>query len=181
MAKPVRRIVTGHDARGKAIVISDGPSPHARTRPETGITSTNLWITDETPANVSGSADRAERSIGIPPPANGSIFRVVEFPPLGHGIRLSNEEILRSMGLPTTNAGSRSPFMHRTKSVDYAICLEGEIHMVLDDSEIVMRAGDTLVQQGTNHAWENRGSVTARIAFILIDALRPPQWHGADH
>ena len=181
MAQPIRRIVTGHDASGKAIVVIDGPSPYARSRPETGITSTLLWVTDETPANMGASADRADRTIGIPPPANGSVFRVVEFPPLGDGKKLSNAEVLKAMGLPATNAGSRSPFMHRTKSIDYAICLSGEIHMVLDDTEIVMRAGDTLVQQGTNHAWENRGKEACRIAFILIDAHRPPQWQGADH
>jgi len=72
--------------------------------------------------------------------------------------------------------GARHPFMHRTRSIDYAIVLAGEIDMLLDDSEVHMKAGDILVQQGTNHAWVNNGNETCRIAFILIDAQEPPAW-----
>ena len=77
---------------------------------------------------------------------------------------------------PASGAGTRHPFTHRTRSVDYAIVLEGEIDMLLDDSEVHLRAGDILVQQGTNHAWVNNSKSVCRIAFVLIDAAEPPAW-----
>lgn len=181
MPIPVRRIVTGHDAAGTAVVISDGPAPNVRVRDSSGIASTLLWATDESPADIAGSADRAARTIGVAPPQNGSVFRIVEFPPLGQGGRVEHAAVLKEMGLSTHPGNARSPFMHRTRSVDYAIVMTGEIDMLLDDSQLHLQAGDTLIQQGTNHAWENHGTQPCRIAFVLIDAEAPPQWQGADH
>ena len=143
----IRRIVTGHDGAGKAVILHDGAAPNVKIRPASGLVSTLLWVTDEAPAAISGTADRAAREIGIPPPRNGSIFRVVDFPPGAKGE------------------------MHRTRSVDYAVVLEGEIDLLLADSEVRLRAGDVLVQQGTNHGWINRGTKNSRVAFVLIDAV----------
>lgn len=181
MPTPVRRIVTGHDAAGTAIVISDGPAPNVRVREASGIASTLLWATDESPADISGDADRAARTIGVAPPHEGSVFRIVDFPPLGKGGRVEHGAVLKEMGLSAQPGTARSPFMHRTRSVDYAIVMTGEIDMLLDDSQVHLQAGDVLIQQGTNHAWENHGTQVCRIAFVLIDAKAPPQWHGADH
>ena len=168
--KAVRRVVTGH-RDGKAVVIFDGAAPNQKLREASGLVSTLVWATDETPADISRIADRAARDIGVPPPAHGSIFRVVDFPP-EQGPR-SREAILREMGVG--EAGSaRHHGMHRTRSVDYAVVIEGEIDMLLDDSEVHLRAGDVLVQQGTNHAWVNRGNAPCRIAFVLIDAREIP-------
>lgn len=127
----------------------DGPAPNVRQRPS-GLVSTLLWATDESPADVSGHADRAAREIGIAPPDNGSIFRVVDFPPV--------------------SSATPDPMMHRTRSIDYGVVLEGEINMILDGGEVHLRAGDMLVQRATVHGWINRGSTTCRIAFVLIDA-----------
>jgi quercetin dioxygenase-like cupin family protein len=140
-----RRVVTGHDARGRAVILHDGVAPNVKRRPS-GLVSTLLWTTDESPADVGRKDDRAAREIGIPPPERGSIFRVVDFPPGAKGE------------------------MHRTRSIDYAVVIEGEIDMILPDGEVHLRAGDVLVQQATDHAWENRGRANCRIAFILIDA-----------
>jgi mannose-6-phosphate isomerase-like protein (cupin superfamily) len=164
--KPVRRIVSGH-RDGKAIVLFDGVAPNQKLRPASGLVSTLLWVTDETPADISGSTDRSVREIGVPPPANGTIFRMVDFPPES-GAR-SREAILKEMGV-SDHGGGRHAAMHRTRSVDYAIVLEGEIDMLLDVSEVHLEAGDVLVQQGTNHAWVNRGTRPCRMAFVLIDA-----------
>src|SRR5581483_4945464 len=136
-------------------------------RQASGVVSTLVWVTDETPADISGSADRAAREIGVPPPPNGSILRVVDFPPES-GAR-SREAILAEMGV-SDHGAARHPGMHRTRSVDYAVVLEGEIDMLLDDTEVHLEAGDVLVQQGTRHAWVNRGTIACRIAFVLIDA-----------
>ncbi len=168
--KPVRRVITGHRA-GKGAVLFDGPAPNARLRAASGLVSTLVWVTDETPADIRGTGDRAAREIGVPPPAAGSIFRVVDFPP-EQGER-SREAILREMGVAPGGA-ARHHAMHRTRSIDYAIVLEGEIDMLLEDSEVHLRAGDVLVQQGTDHAWVNRGTSPCRIAFVLIDAAEPP-------
>jgi mannose-6-phosphate isomerase-like protein (cupin superfamily) len=164
--KPVRRVVTGH-RDGKAGVLFDSAAPNQKLRQASGLVSTLVWVTDETPADISGTVDRAQREIGVPPPPRGTIFRVVDFPPEG-GAR-SREAVLKEMGV-ADHGGARHPGMHRTKSVDYAVVLEGEIDMLLDDSEVHLEAGDVLVQQGTNHAWVNRGSAPCRIAFVLIDA-----------
>jgi hypothetical protein len=161
-----RRVVTGH-AGGKSVVLYDGPAPNRKLRQATGLASTLLWVTDETPADISGSTDRAAREVGVPPPPNGSIFRLVEFPP-GRK-EMSRDAVLEEMGIGAQGE-AKHPGMHRTRSIDYAVVLEGEIDMLLDDSEVHLAAGDVLVQQGTNHAWVNRGSRPCRMVFVLIDA-----------
>ena len=179
MPKPVRRVVTGHDASGKAVVLTDGAAPNQKLR-NAGIVTTLMWVTDETPADISGSKDRADREMGVPPPSGGSVLRVVDFPPVtaDAAAKLDQAAIHREMGLAghATGAGARHPFTHRTRSIDYAIVLEGEIDMLLDDSEVHLKAGDVLVQQGTNHAWVNNSGANCRIAFVLIDAIEPAAW-----
>lgn len=177
MGHQIRRIVTGHDDSGKAIVEIDGIAPNMKVRPGAGFVSSLLWVTDETPARMDLRQDRADRSIGVPPPANGSILRVVDFPPVTREAEaIDQKELLKSMGAghhSTDGEQARHAYMHRTKSVDYAIVLDGEIVMLLDDSEVHMKAGDFLVQQGTNHAWVNRSDRMCRIAFVLIDGVDP--------
>lgn len=152
----------------------DGAAPNARLRKATGLTSTLLWVTDESPADNSGSADSAEREIGVAPPPRGSIFRVVDFPPAADIGIVDNAAMLREMGIAEGQGGARHATMHRTRSIDYAVVISGEIDMLLDDSEVHLEAGDVLVQRGTNHAWVNRGKESCRIAFVLIDAEELP-------
>ena len=178
MASSVRRVVTGHDKNGTALVVMDG-KVETKVR-SAGVGSAVLWITDETPADISGDKDRAQREIGVPPPMNGSILRIIDFPPVTGDIKVDNKAFTAEMGIGEQKRGGgkhiNHPFMHRTKSIDYAIVLEGEIDMLLDDTEVHMKAGDIMVQQGTNHAWVNNGTKPCRIAFILIDAKEPPAW-----
>ena len=179
----IRRIVTGHDDSGKAIIESDGICPHVKVREGAGFVSSLLWVTDETPARVDLRQDRAARTIGVPPPANGSILRVVDFPPVTKEAEaIDQETLLKEMGAGHHAHGgpqAQHAFMHRTKSVDYAIVLSGEIVMLLDDSEVTLKAGDILIQQATNHAWVNRSKANCRIAFVLIDAHEPLAADGA--
>jgi quercetin dioxygenase-like cupin family protein len=171
MTTPIRRVITGHDDNGTAIVTTDSDAPNARVRSASGLTSTLIWVEDHTPADNSGDADKADRESGVAPPDGGSVFRVVEFPPEQAGESFSNEAMKKEMGLAADDGAIvRHPGMHRTRSVDYAIVISGEIDMLLDDSEVHLKAGDTLVQRGTNHAWANRGTEPCRIAFVLIDA-----------
>jgi mannose-6-phosphate isomerase-like protein (cupin superfamily) len=175
MASPIRRVVTGKDSTGKTIAIFDGPATSVHRRAELGITNTLFWTTDSIPANLSDEEDAATRKVGIAPPPGGTIFRVVEFAPqreitADYETRL---QIIRGLGLAPEGPSRerpRDPGMHRTKTIDYAVVLSGEIDMLLDDSEIHLKAGDVLVQRGTNHAWVNRGDAPCQVAFILVDA-----------
>jgi naringenin degradation protein FdeH len=173
--RSTRRIVTGHDSRGKAVVLFDDVAT-AKQRGANGVTL--FWVTSEFPVDAAGSSDRAQTPIGVPPPKNGTVFRVVDFAPASpHAAPVDHNEILRAMGIdPATQGYPRHANTHRTKTIDYAIVLDGEIDMLLDDSEIHVKAGDVLVQQATNHAWVNNGTRPCRIAFILIDAKTPEAW-----
>lgn len=176
--RPVRRIVTGHDSSGKAVILSDGPTPHVSQRGEGNVISL-MWITNETPADVSRTDDRANQKTGVPPPRNGTILRVVDFAPQsGREVKgVDHHEILKQMGIdPATQGYQRHTFTHRTRSIDYAIVLDGEIDMLLDDSEVHLKAGDIMVQQATNHAWVNTSGRPCRICFVLIDSEVPPAW-----
>ena len=169
----IRRVVTTLDDSGKAVVLFDSDNPHSVRREGRPNTSSLLWVTDGAPAQIGGTVDRAARSIGTSPPPSGSVFRIVDYPPVtpeqekmdatARMQELAHEPAIR--GLPP-----RHPFMHRTRTIDYAIVLSGEIDMLLDDTEVHLKAGDVLVQQGTNHAWVNRGTHVCRIAFVLVDA-----------
>jgi len=172
---PIRRVVTGKDAAGKAIAILDAPATSVHHRAELGLANTLLWVTDSTPADLSSQGDAANRKIGIPPPPGGTIFRIVEFAPQKE-ITADFEtrlKMIQGIGLAPEGPARdhpRDPGMHRTRTIDYAVVVSGEIDMLLDDSEVHLRAGDVVVQRGTNHAWVNRGSAPCRVAFILIDA-----------
>lgn len=168
---PLRRVVTSHDPSGKAIVTMDGATPNQKVRSASGLVSTLVWTTAESPADIVGHADRGEVQIGVAPPERGSVFRIVDFPPTDAS-GISQAAVLKEMGLAGDH-GARHPMMHRTRSIDYVIVMSGAIDMLLDDSEVHLQTGDVMVQQGTNHAWVNRGSETCRIAFVLIDAVAP--------
>jgi mannose-6-phosphate isomerase-like protein (cupin superfamily) len=177
VARPVRRVVTGHRPDGRSTVLTDGPAPNVKQR-EAGNASTLVWVTDECPADLSGAADRAAREIGVPPPPRGTIFRVAEFPPRTGGEVRDHETVLRDFGIGADVARGHPPrhaAIHRTRTIDYVIVLEGEIDLLLDDGEVRLRAGDVVVQRGTNHAWINRGDATCRLGMVFIDAEEPPE------
>jgi mannose-6-phosphate isomerase-like protein (cupin superfamily) len=175
MSAPTRRVVTGKDGTGKAIVVSDGTASRVHTRKDLGIANTVLWVTDATPAPLGeqGNADKLE--VGVVPLPGGTIFRIIEFAPqkdvpADYETKL---QALRRIGLApegTSREKPRDPGMHRTRTIDYIVILSGEIDMLLDDSEVHLTAGDVVIQVGTNHAWVNRGKETCRAAVVLVDA-----------
>ena len=183
MAKPVRRVVTGHDANGKAVVISDASAPFVHVNavdPEWY--STDIWRTGETPAHIVRAA--AEPTLGPRrqlPTKRGTVLRINHFPPEEEAVRQMDAEASRAafaaLGnekAATFGKGGRHPLMHRTETIDYAIILSGEITMLLDEGEVLLKAGDVLVQCGTNHAWSNRSNAPCIVAFVLIDAAFAP-------
>jgi hypothetical protein len=175
LATPVRRVVTGKDPTGKAIAVIDGPATSVHHRPALGLTNTVLWVTDSFPVDLSGEEDTANRKVGIPPPPNGTIFRVVEFAPMKEVTADFEARLKAIQGVGLAPEGPshdhpRDPGMHRTRTIDYAVVLSGEIDMLLDDSDVHLKAGDVVVQRGTNHAWVNRSDAPCQVAFIIIDA-----------
>jgi hypothetical protein len=175
MLRKIRRIVTGHNAQGRSVIVSDAPSPHVLALlddPPFGLT--DLWVTYGSPADNSGSADAAARpNITLEPPRGGSIFRVVEFPPDQATVgKLDRKKLFEAMhaGGAMDREGARHPGMHTTATVDYAIVLAGEIYAIMDEGETLMRAGDCLIQRGTNHAWSNRSNAPCLVVFVLVSA-----------
>lgn len=174
MLQKIRRLVTGHNAEGKSIIVSDAPSPHTLVLsdiPACGMT--NLWITDGQPALDTTGDDNADRRVTLTPPEQGSIFRIVEFPPdKTIAGKIDRKMVFAAMGADAAmdTTGARHPLMHKTKTVDYALVVSGEIYAVMDEGEALMKAGDCLVQRGTNHAWSNRSDKPCLVAFVLLDA-----------
>lgn len=173
-----KRIVTGHDAQGKAIIISEAPPVRSQlVGGPGGPTFIEVWQTLGTPAPIHPQPQELEQSgLTLAPPPNGTRGRVIEFPPEGDAIRkLTGSEALekfQAMGggeASTSGQGAPHPLMHRTQTVDYGIVLEGEITLIVDHGESTIRAGDMVIQNGTNHAWANRSGKICRMVFILID------------
>jgi len=173
----VRRIVTGHDESGKAIIVSDADATNVvRPLNRPGVAIHNLWLIDSSPPKVFGPEETTDQTIGLLPPWGGSVFRIIDFPPEKDWIddvdRDTAQAAWASMdaGHVGDSAATPShPLMHRTETIDYAVCLEGEMHLVLDDSEVLVKAGDAVVQRGTNHAWSNRSNSVCRMMFVLVD------------
>jgi mannose-6-phosphate isomerase-like protein (cupin superfamily) len=174
-ASDIRRVVTGLDANNKAVVQFDERIPLAPG--PFGISGLNLWITDSYPPALSFKDDPAKKPIGISPPDNGTKFRVVEFGPLDAATEAKVEPnfLMKAVGdhAPARGVPVTHPFMHRTRTLDYAVILSGEIDMKLDDATVHLKPGDVVVQQATNHAWVNHGTEPCRILFVLMDSKQP--------
>ena len=140
----IRRVVTGHDNDGKAVVLIDELCTNVISRRERHH-SCVVWSTESFPVNNSGSEDESARPVGAPG-AEGTVFRIIEY---GPGV---------------------APRNHRTSTIDYAVVISGEIDMELDGSTVHLKAGDVIVQRGTIHNWVNHGTAPCVIAFALIAA-----------
>ncbi len=184
MSNAVRRVVTGHDKNGKAIVVSDAPAPFVHTtelRP--GYSATDIRRTGDTPAPIVFAAEAPTRGPRRQLPAkHGTVVRISEIPPDGERMggmdAAASKKIFEFLGNTAASTFASSgvhPLMHRTETIDYAIVIEGELTLILDDTEVLLKAGDVTVQCGTNHAWSNRSGKPCRIAFILIDGAFEPE------
>jgi mannose-6-phosphate isomerase-like protein (cupin superfamily) len=174
MLKQVRRVVTGHNAAGKSIFLIDAPTSHAFQRTKGSAIVHELWKTASTPADNRGNTDAITRGHRLPPPKNGSVFRVIEYPPDSERLAaLAREQAVpddSGRAEATDRNNPRHAGFHKTATIDYAIVLSGEIYAMMDEGEVLLKPGDVLVQRGTNHAWSNRTSDPAVVAFVLIDA-----------
>jgi quercetin dioxygenase-like cupin family protein len=176
MLRPIRRVITGHDENGKAVVIQDGPAPNVVVSDHRPGGRTNIWRTTGAPARYDGNADEAAAGISftLEPLPGGTNFRISEYPPEPPDATaaIDGKQAFAQVGAAHRLVdGARHPLMHATETVDYAIVLEGRIDMLLDDQDVPLQAGDVIIQRGTNHCWVNRYDEPCRMAFILIDAV----------
>jgi uncharacterized cupin superfamily protein len=177
-AKPVRRIVTIDDERGKSVAISDGPVLDVISDPaRPGFASTRIWVTDASPARIAHAPEALALPQRIEPPPRGSVCRIVTFPPdaafrgkAGAGEVAAFFAAMGSPGASTFSATAPHPYMQKTRTLDFCLVLDGEIILVLDTEEVQLAAGDTVVQRGTNHAWSNRSDRPCTIAISSHDA-----------
>jgi hypothetical protein len=171
---PIRRVLTGDDAQGLSSIVEDGPSPAVRlVRERPGYRVTNIWRTAAAPAPVDAPDSIAEHK-GVSPPPGGTVLRIIDIPPEPADPAELKRQMDATFGTMYRDAqhapkDGQHPGMHRTSTVDYALMLQGELVAIMDKDETVLRAGDVLIQRGTNHAWANRSGKPARIAFVLVD------------
>lgn len=175
--KPVRRIVVV-DEKDKSRALMHGPAPDVRADPaRPGFAATRIWLTDQTPARIGEVRDPTSGKHTLEPPPGGSVCRVVTFPPdAGWKGKVGAKEVqgyfaaMGSPGASTYSPAAPHPYMQKTRSLDFCLVLEGEITLVLDTEEVQLKAGDTVVQRATNHAWSNRSGKPCVIAFSSHDA-----------
>jgi hypothetical protein len=172
------RIVTGHDPDGQSVIVSVAPPTRVQiVGGPGGPTFVEVWHTRETPVAIDRqSGEPPESGLVLAPPHGGTRIRVIDFPPEGEEIRrLTVAEAAQKFGemggadAAQSKTNAPHPLMHRTQTVDYGIVLEGELTLIVDRGEATARAGDIIIQRGTNHAWANRSGKNCRVAFVLID------------
>jgi mannose-6-phosphate isomerase-like protein (cupin superfamily) len=177
MRQIYRRIVTGHHPDGRSMVMlkDDGPNT-TEIKGWPGLHVTELWTTEEMPIDNKRTDDRGARAMRHDPGPNGTIFRIVEIPPEG-GAAIDAKaafEHLGSTNKPKAEDSAKHQSMHKTNSVDYLVVLSGEMTMLMEDGEVLLKQGDCIVQRGTNHAWVNKSGKPCVLAAVLIDAVAAP-------
>jgi hypothetical protein len=179
---PITRIVTGHAADGRAVVAEAGPLPTVvELQAIPGTAFHEVWATTGSPAPVDNGPDPTLAPLSLPPPQNGTRIRFVDIPPDTEDFLRTGAarmgEAFREIGdhkASTVKAASPHPLMHRTESVDYGVVIDGEMTLLLDDSEVLLKPGSVVIQRGTNHAWANRSGKVCRMLFVLVAGRYDP-------
>jgi mannose-6-phosphate isomerase-like protein (cupin superfamily) len=172
--KEIHRVVTAIDKNNKSVALFDGKVPLKIGGAGEGVAS--LWVTEKAPADFSWADDRSAARKSFAPSNGGTFLLIVDFPPVGPEVdKLDVNTMMNVVGADAPKRGvpPSNPLMHRTRTVDYAIIMSGEIDMMLDTGTVHLKPGDVVVQQATNHAWLNHGKEPCRIAFVLMDSLEP--------
>ncbi len=178
--RPLRRVVTGHDEKGRSCVVYDSDAPNVYQRPGSGALFTEYWTIESVPAILSGHKDEgaADRKYSHSPPREGAHFRIVQSPPGGEKFKDPESEKkffdqMNTGGISELKLGGPASHFHRTPTVDYAFNLGCDRYLVLDDSETLMRRGDVVIQLGNYHAWVNRTDEPGCMAFDMIGGEFP--------
>jgi mannose-6-phosphate isomerase-like protein (cupin superfamily) len=155
----IHRVVTGHDSEGRSIVSSNGPLTNVFNLDIIpGLVLHEVWNTTQIPITIDNGVDPANGPLKLGPQKNGTKIRFADIPPETEEFRLMKPH----------------PYMHVSETIDYSIVIEGEITLILDDSEVDLQKGAVVIQRGTNHAWANRSSNVCRMLYILIDGQYDP-------
>jgi hypothetical protein len=173
MVQKIRRVVTGLNAAGQSIFIADGDAAAVKEMDSMpGLALTDFWETRTTPADNSGNTEVTDRPVVLEPPAGGTLFRMVEFPPdSAWKGKADSAEAFASIGAGhAKDAGNDDPMMHKTATIDYLIVVKGEIWAILDTGEVCLRPGDVMIQRGTNHSWSVRTDEPCLLAAVLVNA-----------
>lgn len=179
LIKPVRRIVTIDDTEGQSLAVADGPSPDVSRDPaRPGFSVTRIWVTDASPVSIGDYRDAVTQyPRSLEPPRHGSLCHILTLPPdasfIGKIGRSDVAAFFHATGSPNASTYAQSaphPYMQKTRTLDFCLILEGEVTLVLDTEEVHLKAGDTVIQRGTNHAWSNRSDRQCRIAISSHDA-----------
>jgi mannose-6-phosphate isomerase-like protein (cupin superfamily) len=170
--RAVRRVVTGHDSSGKAVVAADGPSEDVQILESARVAIADMWQLSSVPTHIDAWEKRDPGApMGIGPVAGGVNFRVLQFDPLPADAVIDAETVFADMGSADAHvAQARHPAMHRTDTVDFGIVISGSITLLLDEDDVTLSAGDIVIQRGTNHAWENRSGEPCSMAVMVVDA-----------
>ncbi len=169
----MRRIVTGHNEKGRSIVVSDGPPPKSIGEEVGGLF--ELWSTDAGDVDSSEKSDNADTEILLCPTKGGTKFRYFQINPLPEGVpldlmnQIAHENFSQVGAAHTRVDTAKHPAMHKTETIDYIILLKGEVTLILDEDEIDLKPFDVVVQRGTNHAWQCKGNEPALFIAVLID------------
>jgi hypothetical protein len=183
----VRRVVTGVDEHGRSYVVSDGEAPNVFRSPTVaGFGAAQVWTTTPGPVSNEGAHDPAAAGAEIPmsPALGGTVFRVADFPPDSAYDNGGKDQLFADIGGDqardgATQSADRHFWFHKTDSIDFAVVIEGEIWMLLDEGECLLKAGDVIVQRGTAHSWSNRSGKPCRMAFLLLGARPVPATEAA--
>lgn len=180
---PIHRVVTGHSPEGKSVVAMQGPLPKVEEIAAVpGTVFHEVWSTTGAPAPVDNGPDPTLGPLMLAPPAMGTRIRFVDIPPETEAFLRQGVDQMKAAfaqigdaRASTAHSASPHPLMHRTESVDYGVVIEGELTLVLEDSEVALKPGSVVVQRGTNHAWANRSKRVCRMLFVLVDGTCAPE------
>ena len=170
----MRRIVTGHNEKGKSIITLDGPPARSIGEDVGGLF--ELWNTDGEDINSTDNLDRADQDIILSPPSGGTKCRYFQINPIPEGLPETVLQDLAAEAFEKIGAAhhridtSKHPAMHKTETIDYIILLKGDVTLILDEEEIDLEPFDVVVQRGTNHAWVNNGTDPALLIAVLVDS-----------
>lgn len=179
----ITRVVTGHDEAGRSVIAQVGPLPTVvELAAIPGTVFHEVWSTTGSPVVVGNGDDPTTGPLVLPPPPGGTRFRFVDVPPdteefLAHGAAKMSAAFteIGDEAASTVTEESPHPLMHRTQSIDYGVVIEGEMTLVLDKGETLLKPGSVVIQRGTNHAWANRSGKMCRMLFVLIDGVYEPE------
>ena len=170
----MRRIITGHNEKGKSVISIDGPPARSIGEDAGGLY--EIWNTDGSGFDTASNDDRADIDIVLSPVKQGTKFRYFQINPIPEGIPENVMQDMAADAFEKIGAGhhridtSKHPAMHKTETIDYIILLKGDVTLILDEEEIDMKPFDVVVQRGTNHAWVNNGTEPALLIAVLIDS-----------